>query len=64
MKPKIKAGVLMVLCVLLMLGGTGVWAGEEFDAEVIGIDDGGAIRVLLGSGEVKSFSSAEVSVIL
>jgi BirA family biotin operon repressor/biotin-[acetyl-CoA-carboxylase] ligase len=39
-------------------------AGEEFDAEVIGIDDGGAIRVLLGSGEVKSFSSAEVSVIL
>ena len=32
MKPKIKAGVLMVLCVLLMLGGTGVWAGEEFDA--------------------------------
>ncbi len=39
-------------------------AGEEFDAEVIGIDDCGAIRVLLGSGEVKSFSSAEVSVIL
>ena len=38
-------------------------ADEVFDAEVLGIEDNGAIRVLLNTGEIKSFFSAEVSVI-
>ena len=38
-------------------------ADEVFDAEVLGIEDNGAIRVLLNTGEVKNLSSAEVSVI-
>ena len=38
-------------------------AGEIFDAEVLGIDSDGAIRVLLDTGEIKSLSSAEVSIV-
>ena len=38
-------------------------AGNEFFADILEIEDNGAIKVRLDSGEIKSFNSGEVSVI-
>ena len=41
-----------------------VSSGESFSATVLGIEDDGAIRVLLDSGEEKIFYSAEIGIVL
>ena len=41
-----------------------VSSGESFSARVLGIEDDGALRVLLDSGEEKIFYSAEIGIVL